>query len=123
MKASGNDLEAVAKILAGDALRAVGSYGEDERKLQYLRDDIAESYSESEINSVIDEYVLTGIGQAYLEGVFHAGRLDCTILGFEEAVMFHFVTNGTSGRFVSVDRIDDIDLDEFISACKAAIER
>lgn len=116
------DLLAAAGDRVGDALRSVASYHEKEHELQYLRDDIAESYSEDEINEVFHELVLSGIGRDYLEGIFHAGRIECMILGFEEAVMFHFAADATSGRFVSIDRDVDLNLDEFISTCKAVIQ-
>lgn len=116
-----DELLRVVEERVGDALRSVAAYREKEYELQYLRDDIAESYSEAEINEVFQELVLAGLGRAYLEKIFHAGRVECTAFCFEEATMFHFVTDGYSGRFVSVDRDVEVDLDAFVASCKAAI--
>lgn len=69
---------------------------------------------------MFEELTLSRLGRDYLECIFNAGRIECMILGFEEAATFHFVTAPVSGRFVTVDRNVDLNLDEFISACKAA---
>lgn len=119
--AAGDDLRAAAEAIVGGALRAVAAYDQRDYELQYLRDDVARRYSEAELEAVFEELALSGRDRDYLEGIFHAGRIECSILGFEDAVMFHFVTDGGAGRFVTVDRDVAFDLDEFIGACGAAI--
>lgn len=113
----------VAHDHVGDSLRSLTSYTEREYELHYIREDIRDRYTEEEIGRVFDDLVLSGLSRDYLEEIFHAGRIECTIYGFEEAAMFHFVTNETSGVFLSFDRDTEVNLDSFIGDCKEHLAR
>lgn len=119
--AAGAGLRAAAEAIVGGALRAVAAYDERDYELEYIRDDVGRRYSAAELEAVFEELALAGRDRDYLEGIFHAGRIECSILGFEDALMFHFVTDGGAGRLVTVDRDVEFDLDEFVEACRAAI--
>lgn len=120
--AAGDDLRAAAEAIVGEALRAVATYDERGYELAYLRDDVARRYSEAELEAVFEELALSGHDRSHLESIFRAGRIECSILGFEDAVMFHFATDGGAGRFVTVDRDVAFDLDAFVRACEGAVD-
>lgn len=111
----------VAREHVGESLRTVATYHEREHDLIFLRDDIADQYSTEEIRRVFDELALSGLGQDYLESIFHAGKIECAAYGFEDAAMFHFATNDAKGVFASFDRDVEVNLDAFISDYKSAI--
>lgn len=100
----------------------MAAYDARDYELLYLRDDVARRYSEAELEAVFEELALSGRDRDYLEGIFHAGRIECSIVGFEDAIVFHFATDDGSGRFVTVDRGVAFELGDFIEACGAAID-
>lgn len=111
----------VARDHVGDSLRAVATYQERLYEFHHLRGDIDDSYSAQEIERVFDNLVLSGLTTDYLEEIFHAGRIECTMYGFEAAAMFHFVTGEASGVFLTFDRDIEVNLDAFVSDCRNAL--
>lgn len=111
-----------ARAEVGDALRAVARYAEREYEFLFLRDDVEAQYSAAEMERVMDDLVISGIGASYVEELFHAGRIQCIAYGFERAVMVQFVEANYEGVFVSFDRAAAIDIDAFIDRCKRALE-
>lgn len=105
-----------------DALRSVAVYDEDGYEVEFIRDDVEGTYTDEDIEEVYDDLVIQGLSREFLEQLFHAGDLECSMYGFEEATMFHFTGGEYSGLFVSIDRIRGMDLDAIISTCKGAIE-
>lgn len=102
----------------GDDLRAVATYEEREYDLVYERADVAEK--PRAIDRIHEELILEGMGTEYLEDVFNAGRLNCTMHSFEEALCFHFLRGSMRGLFVSVDPDALIPVERFISICRNA---
>lgn len=103
---------------AGDALRSVTYYDEESYEMLFLRDDVDAIYSAEELDEVFDDLRLEGWGRERLEDLFNAGDLECSIYGFEDAMMFHFVTNDFKGVFLTYDRAAAVDVEDFIDACK-----
>lgn len=118
-----SELEAIIRTHVDDSLRSLSYYEGRDYEIQFLRDDMGRRYSEEEIEEVFDELVLSGLSRDYFEKLFHAGRIECQIFGFEEAAMFHFIVNDIEGVFLSFDRDVEINLDSFIDDCKGVIER
>ena len=104
---------------AGDALRSVAKYGEEDYEMLYLRENVDAIYSEDELDKVFDDLRLEGWGRATLQELFNAGPLECSIYGFDEAMMFHFVDDGFKGALVTYDRNAGVETEEFIQACKS----
>jgi hypothetical protein len=92
------DLEAVT----GDALRSVATYDEDGYDILYLREGLADRAADV-AEEIHQNLVLEGIGKEYLEDLFAAGDLHCTLHQFEELRAYHFVTDQFEGVFVGVD--------------------
>ena len=109
--------------VVGDGLRSVASYDRGGYTMHQIRNDVDEAYTREELNEAYRRIEIEGMGYSQFEEVMHAGGLDCTIYGFEKALMFHFATDVFTGLFVSVDRQSEMDIDAIISACKSAIRR
>lgn len=106
--------------VAGDAVRSVCTYDEENYDLLFMRENVDAIYSTEEIEEIFDDLRLEGWGRERLEGLFNAGGLECSIYGFEDAMMFHFVENGFEGAFVTYDRGADVDVEAFLEACESA---
>lgn len=107
---------------AGDALRSVTQYGETDYEMLYLRENVDRIYTSEEIEEIFEDLRLEGWGRETLEDLFNAGHLECSIYGFDQAMMFHFVSNGFEGALVTYDRGAGVDTEEFIQACKSEFE-
>ena len=103
---------------AGAALRSVSIYDETSYEMLYLRENVEAIYSKAEIEEIFQDLRLEGWGRDSLEERFNAGSLECSVYGFEEAMMFHFVTDGFGGALVTFDRGQGIETEAFMQACK-----
>jgi hypothetical protein len=104
----------------GTHLRAVVTYSDTDYELIYLRSDLDDEYGVERIDRIHRELVLEGIGREYLEDLFDAGPLRCSMHGFEEAMTFHFA-DPDSGLFVSVDSAAEVPLKSFVADCHDAL--
>lgn len=119
----GVDDDALVEALrshAGEALRLVATYDRDGYELVYARPDAAER-AETDGERVHDELVLQGLGRGYLEDLFDAGDLQCSIHRFDDLTAFHFASGEFSGLFVSVDSEADLPLATFAETCKESL--
>lgn len=104
---------------AGPALRSVARYDEDSYEMVYLRENVDAIYSPDELDDIFADLRLEGWGRETLEDLFNAGSLECSVYGFEDAMMFHFVTGDFDGVLVTYDRNAGIDTEAFIRACRS----
>lgn len=88
--------------VAGEGLRSVAVYDEDGYDFLYLRDGLGDRASDL-ASDIHQNLVLEGIGKEYLEELFEAGELHCTLHEFEHMQAYHFVTGQFEGVFVGVD--------------------
>lgn len=103
---SENPSKALTEFLKGHVgqhLRSVLRYDDQGGEFLYLRDDVAEQYSDDEIEDVVREARLEGIDRHHQESLYDHGSLDCTVRSFEEAVEMHFARDETSGTAVALD--------------------
>ena len=105
----------------GDALRVVATYDRDGYDPVYVRENVADRVDER-ADAVHEELVLQGIGQEYLEDLFGAGELQCSMHRFEDLTAFHFVAAEHTGLFVSLDSGADISLASFAGTCERHME-
>ena len=101
----------------GDALRVVATYDRNGYDPVYVRENVADRVNER-ADAVHEELVLQGIGQEYLEDLFGAGDLQCSMHRFDELTAFHFAAAEHTGLFISLDSGADISLASFAEACK-----
>lgn len=105
------------------SLRAIAEYDKRDYTIHYFRDDIESTYTQDEIEAIINELVMGSLGSEHFESLFKAGEFECSMFGFEDAVMFHFLLSSTKGVFITVDRDVKLNLDSFIKTCKTNIPR
>ncbi|SFR96338.1 hypothetical protein SAMN05216559_1561 [Halomicrobium zhouii] len=103
---------------ADGALRSVAVYYETDYEMLYMRENVDVVYSHQERDAIFDDLRLEGWGRDRLQDLFNAGELECSVYGFDEAMMLHFVKNGFEGVFVTYDRGEGIDVEEFIRVCE-----
>lgn len=96
------DLQSVV----GDDLRSIATCDEDGYEFLYLRDGLRER-AEDIAEDIHQNLVLEGIGKVYLEDLFEAGDLHCTLHEFEELQAYHLVTGQFEGVFVGIDTDSD----------------
>ena len=110
-----------ARAVAGDSLRSVAEYRETEYALYHVRDDV--DRKNLDVDKIHQNLVLDGIGREFLEDLFNAGDLNCTMHQFDEALMFHFAFPDNAGLFVSVDANSSVAIRELVDVCNGWYER
>lgn len=108
--------------LVNGALRSVAYYDEAKYDSLYRRKDIKTGYTPNESQAIIDDLTVQGLSRQYLEGLFNAGALECSMFQFEEALLFHFPESDHTGLFVTIGAGTDIDIDQFVSLCKSHLD-
>lgn len=117
-----SELIASLQALVNGALRSVAYYDEAKYDSLYRREDIETGYTPDESQEIIDDLTVQGLSRQYLESLFNAGSLECTMLRFEDALMFHFPESDHTGLFVTIDTGTTIDIDQFVSLCEAHLD-
>lgn len=110
-------LKQAAKEHTNGALRSIIEYEKRDYTIHHFRPDVQAAYTDDEVTGVIDELVMGSLGAEHFESIFNAGEFECSIFGFENAVMFHFFGGDTNGTFITVDRDVHLNLDDFINTC------
>lgn len=105
----------------GDDLRVVAKYDRDGYDIVYSRDGLT-GRVDDRAPDIHDELVLQGIGREHLEGLFDAGDLQCSMHRFDDLTAFHFVQNGYTGIFISIDSDASVDLVAFTEMVEAFLE-
>jgi len=117
--------EALTKSLreyVGDGLRSVLRYDEDGEELVYVRDDVADDYSETEVDQVFRDVRLEAVEKPHQEDLYEHGSLDCTVRWFDDAVEVHFPHDETSGTAVALDHEVLTDEDTLLHKCIELVE-
>lgn len=97
------DLASFLQDRVGDNLRSVAHYDADSYDVVYLRDDVADQYSETDHDRVSREARLESVDREHQEDLYVHGRLECTVRAFENAVEMHFPVDDASGVTVALD--------------------
>lgn len=105
----------------GDSLRIVFTYDRSETAVHHIRDDLAEEYTDDELERAFDQLEIEGMGYAHFERLLHVGRMECAIYGFEGALIFQFPNDEFTGLVVSVDRNVELNPESIIGECTAAL--
>lgn len=108
--------------LVNGALRSVAYYDEAKYDSLYRREDIEIGYTPEESQAIIDDLTVQGLSRQYLEDLFNAGALECTMLRFEDALMFHFPESDHTGLFVTIDTGTPLDIDQIVSLCESHLD-
>ena len=106
--------------LSDGALRVVARYDRDGYEVTYVRSDLDVDLDTDRTEHIHESLVLDGMGAGYLEDLFAAGDLECTIHTFEERAVLHFAGE-YAGLFVTVDALE-FPLEAFVEQCRRYAE-
>ncbi|WP_123538679.1 hypothetical protein [Halosimplex salinum] len=102
------EVEAIVDhIQEGDEgrLRMAIKYGADDHETVYVRDDVADQFSEAELEERVETLVMKGLGDPAHEGaLFDFGNLDATVRWYDAVVVAHFPVGEWSGLVFTFDR-------------------
>lgn len=87
------------------ALRSIVMYEPDDFAIVYLRDDVADQYTRSELEGAIDDSRMESMTAPIYENTFAAdhGELTCLVKCFENVVEMNFVLEDGVGAAVALD--------------------
>jgi len=115
------ELVDLLKREVGDDLRAVGRYDKEGYDVLYIREDVANEFSQEDIEEIHHEMVLKGLGNQHIESLFNDEVLECSIYQFEDSVRLHFVNDDYLGYYVSFDYDGDVNPSRIVDECKGII--
>ena len=98
-------LEAFFEEETNDALRSIIKYDSEGVDIVYLRNDVAEQYSEEELLDAVDESRMQSISAPVYEQAFseNHGDLECLVNCFEHVVEMNFAVDDGVGAAVALD--------------------
>jgi len=89
-------------------LRLVVRYGGDDHETVYVREDIADQFSDLELDERVETLVMKGLGDPAQEGaLYDFGDLDATVRWYDAVVVAHFPVREWSGLVFTFDRDTD----------------
>lgn len=102
---------------AGETLRLVVEFTADEYTVEYVREDVAQQYSNQEFGSIIDD-ARKHAGLTHSDVVLEAaGELYCQVICFEAVVALVF-PRGRGHTLVTLDPMAAQNLHTFATACE-----
>lgn len=89
----------------GDALRSIITYKPKSSEIVFLRDDVANQYTRSELEHAIDDSRMESMTAPIYKNTFAAdhGELTCMVKCFENVVEMNFVLEDGVGAAVALD--------------------
>ncbi|UPV73825.1 hypothetical protein M0R89_14925 [Halorussus limi] len=120
--ASSEALTEFLRARVGDHLRSVIYYDDDGGEVLYVRDDVADEYTDGDIREVVRDVRLEAVEKPHQEDLYAHGPLNCTVRSFEDAVEMHFPHDETSGTAVALDGEVFAMHNTFIGQCLDAME-
>lgn len=98
-------LEEFFREETGGNLRSILKYEMDDRELTYIRDDVAEQYSEEELKDAIDDSRMESLSAPMYEGIYSEdhGEITCLVKCFENVLEMNFVLDDGIGAVVALD--------------------
>ncbi|MFC3478956.1 DUF7522 family protein [Halobacterium litoreum] len=92
----------------GESLRVVGHHEGDAWAVDYMRDDLRDTYETDDIDAIADDLALSAVGNDRQEDLYALGDLRATVRLFDDGIVVHVPTDAQSGYLVSV--ADDADV-------------
>lgn len=113
-------LVAFAEDAAGDSLRGVVEYTARGYELLYLRNDVADRYTDDDWSTVAETFRDSDAEER--ESVFDVGSHYVTLRLYEGAAMLHFPTGEQSGVLLSLEPSAASEFARFATRCLDHIE-
>lgn len=98
-----DELAAFLRDQVGDNLRSIAYYDDGDYEVVYLRDDVADQYTENEQERVGRDVRLESVAKGHQEDLYVHGSLQCTVRVFEDAVEMHFAFEDGTGVTAALD--------------------
>ncbi|MFB6171604.1 MAG: hypothetical protein ABEJ23_03655 [Haloarculaceae archaeon] len=98
-------LESYFEERVGDDLRSIVTYEPDAYEVAFIRGDVAEQYTRSEIETAVDDSRMESLSAPIYDGLFTDGHgeLTCMVKCFESVVEMNFVLRDATGVAVALD--------------------
>lgn len=86
-------------------LRSIVRYDRDAVEIEYIRDDVADQYTEPELEKAIDSSRLDSLHAPLYEHTFSKdhGQLQCMVTCFENVIEMNFAIGDGVGTAVAID--------------------
>lgn len=110
------------KECVGDHLRSVIFYDDHGGEVLYVRDDVADKYTDEDIHEVVQDVRLEAVEKPHQESLYAHGSLNCTLRSFGDAIELHFPHDKTSGTAVALDGEVFPMHNTFVDQCLDAME-
>jgi SpoVK/Ycf46/Vps4 family AAA+-type ATPase len=110
------------KDYVGDHLRSVMYYDEAGADIVYVRDDVAEQYTDEDVEEVVHDVRLEAVEKPHQESLYAHGSMNVTVRCFEDAVEMHFPHDEKSGTAVALDGEVFAIHNTFIGQCLDAMQ-
>lgn len=116
-------LESFFEHAVGDDLRSIIKYEKESFEIVYLRDDIADQYTDEELEEAIDDSRMESMTASISEEVFAPdhGDLTCLVKCFENVIEMNFVLADGVGTAVGLDAEAMIDAHGLVSEAREIV--
>lgn len=104
MPGTDDELATALRELVGDELRVVGHHDAESWTVEYMRDDVRDSYETSALDDIADDLVFSEMGSARQEDLYALGSMHATVRLFDDGIVVHVPTEETSGYLVSLEQ-------------------
>lgn len=118
MTVAGDALLEAAQDHFGPSLQTVSTFDSEGYEKRYFRGDIDELYTEEELSEIFRELVWEGLSKLYIQDLFYAGDMVCSMWVLEGSVMLLFADEDHTGAFVTADVDTDADVLDFVADVK-----
>jgi len=114
--AGADELVGFLRREAGDYFRGAVYYTETDHEVLFMRDDVADLYTDEELAELFDYYRDQNRKQAEVEP-FDLGSDHCTVHFYDDAILFHFMQRAASGAVITLSPEAGRDIVQFITRC------
>ncbi|MFB6072757.1 MAG: hypothetical protein ABEJ88_07300 [Halobacterium sp.] len=121
MAETATDLVAELRDRVGDDLRVAGRHDADDWTIEYLRDDLRETYGVDAVDDIADDLVLNVLGDRRQQDLYDLGDLRATVRLFEDGFVVHVPTGDRGGYLVSLDQSADVMGQDVVAVVRDAL--
>lgn len=121
-RASAGRLVEFLQSQAGDTLRGAVHYTSDDDEVLYLREDVADLYSEETLVELF-RYYRQRNREKDTEDPFDLGNCHCSVDCYDDALLFHFTQGDEVGTVITLAPQAGRDMLSFITACLEQLHR
>jgi hypothetical protein len=111
------------RTFADESLRGAIYYDESRREVLHIREDVAEQYSDAEIETAIEDLALEAFGDpTRLTDLYQMGELRATTRWFEDGILVHYPFSDVSGVAISFGHDIGTELNTVLSVGTAYLD-